>query len=74
MFIKGYWQFSTFFSSYFIIPLVLIFYTFGKLFWKTKLKSPHDVPLKPLFFDVQQRPEPPYPKLKGWQKLTWLWA
>lgn len=74
VFIKGYWQFSTFFSSYFIIPLVLIFYTFGKLFWKTKLKSPHDVPLKPLFFDVQQRPEPPYPKLKGWQKLTWLWA
>ena len=48
VFIKGYWQFSTF-SVLISSSLVLIFYTFGKLFWKTKLKSPHDVPLKPLF-------------------------
>lgn len=73
-FIHGYWAFSTFFSAYFIIPLSIGLYIFAKIFWKTKIKNPKEVLLKPLFYDVQARPEPPYERLKGWQWINILWA
>ncbi|RCK65492.1 Proline-specific permease [Candida viswanathii] len=73
-FIHGYWKFSTFFSAYFIIPLSICLYIFAKVFWKTKIKSPNEVPLKPLFYDVEARPEPPYPKIRGWQWINILWS
>ncbi|KAI3405143.2 hypothetical protein KGF56_002099 [Candida oxycetoniae] len=73
-FIHGYWNFATLFSAYFVIPLSLGLFIFAKLFFKTKYIKPSEVRLKPLFFDVQNRPEPPYEKLHGWQWLSLLWG
>ncbi|KAI5960754.1 uncharacterized protein KGF55_004324 [Candida pseudojiufengensis] len=73
-FIHGYWSFSTFFSAYFIIPLALVLFIFAKLVFKSKYITPNEVKLKPLFYDVQARPEPPFKKLKGLEWLTLLWA
>ncbi|CAK9439999.1 uncharacterized protein LODBEIA_P40990 [Lodderomyces beijingensis] len=73
-FIHGYWAFSTLFSAYFIIPLTLVFYIFAKFFFKTKWIRSSEVSLKPLFYDVQSKPEPPFKKLHGWEWITLLWA
>ncbi|EMG47354.1 DIP5 Dicarboxylic amino acid permease [Candida maltosa Xu316] len=74
VFTKGNWKFANFFSSYFIIPLFLGLYVFGKFFWKTKYIKPSEVQLKALFYDVENRPEPPAKKLKGWEYITLLWG
>ena len=73
-FIHGYWAFSTLFSSYFIIPLTIVLFIFAKLVFKTRYIKPSEVKLRALFYDVQNKPEPPYQKLRGWQWLTLLWA
>lgn len=73
-FIHGKFEFSSFFSAYFIIPLTIVLYTFWSLFKKSKIIRPEEVDLKALFQDVYNRPEPPYPKLKGWEYITLLWA
>ncbi|KAK6460961.1 amino acid permease/ SLC12A domain-containing protein [Scheffersomyces coipomensis] len=73
-FIHGNFEFSSFFTSYFIIPLSIILYAFWKLVMKSKYIKPEDVDLKSLFADIQNKPEPEYPKLKGWQLVTLLWA
>ncbi|KAI5949584.1 hypothetical protein KGF54_005461 [Candida jiufengensis] len=73
-FIKGHWDFATFFSAYFIIPLSLVIFIFSKLVFRSKYIKPSEVRLKPLFYDVQARPEPPYEKLHGWKWLTVLWG
>ena len=74
VFIKGQWKFANFFSSYFVIPLFFGLYIFSKLFFKTKYVKPTEVKLKPLFYDVINRPEPPIKKLKGWEKISLLWG
>ncbi|KAG5417974.1 hypothetical protein I9W82_004302 [Candida metapsilosis] len=74
VFIHGYWDFASFFSAYFVIPLALVFYVGGKVFFKTKLLKPSEVKLKPLFYDVEVRAEPPFGKLKGWDWITLLWG
>lgn len=74
VFIKGHWDFSSFFTSYFIIPLTLVLFTSWKFIKRTKYIAAKDVDLKALFQDVEDYPEPPYPKLKGWAWLTLLWA
>ena len=73
-FIHGYWAFSTLFSAYFIIPLTIVLFIFAKLVFKTRYIKPSEVKLRALFYDVQNRPEPPYKKLKGWEWLTLLWS
>ncbi|KAI5956044.1 hypothetical protein KGF57_003530 [Candida theae] len=74
VFIHGYWEFANFFSAYFVIVLAFVFFVGGKIFFKTKFLKPSDVRLKPLFYDVELRSEPPFKKLKGWEWLTLLWG
>lgn len=73
-FIKGNFVFSSFFTSYFVIPLSIVLYLFWKFFKKTKFLKPEEVNLKALFRHVENNPEPEYPKLRGWRILTLLWA
>ncbi|CAK9442160.1 uncharacterized protein LODBEIA_P59030 [Lodderomyces beijingensis] len=73
-FIHGQWDFATFFSAYFIIPLALALFVFAKLVFRTSYIKPSEAKLRPLFYDVTAKPEPPYKKLKGWEWLTLLWA
>lgn len=73
-FIHGHFVFSSFFAAYFIIPLFMMLYLGWSLYSKTFLRSLEDVDLKSLFADVKDRPEPPYPKLKGWEYLFLIWS
>ena len=73
-FIHGYWAFSTLFSAYFIIPLTIVLFIFAKLVFKTRYIKPSEVKLRALFYDVQNKPEPPYKNLKRWEWLTVLWG
>lgn len=73
-FIKGNFEFSSFFSSYFIIPFFLLLYAGWAIYKRDKLLTPADVDLRSLFEDIENRPEPPFPKLHGWEYLTLLWA
>ena len=73
-FIHGHFYFPSFFSAYFIIPLCLLLGLFWGIVKKSFLRKPEDVDLKSLFDDVKERPEPEYPKLRGWRWLTLIWA
>lgn len=72
VFIHGHWQISTFFSSYFNIPLFAGLYIVGKLFLKSKLVKPSEVDLESLFADIRNNPEHEDP-VKGWRRLNVLW-
>ncbi|CCH43732.1 dicarboxylic amino acid permease [Wickerhamomyces ciferrii] len=73
-FIHGNFQISSFFSSYFVIPLSLCLY-FGWKFAKgTRYYRPHEVQLEALFKDAEENPEEPAPKLTGWRWITLLWS
>lgn len=73
-FVHGHFLVSSFFSSYFVIPLSIVLY-FGWKFWKkTKFLRPEEVELEVLFRDVEDNPEPPAEPLKGWKWLTLIWA
>lgn len=73
-FVKGNFVFSSFFSAYFEIPLALVLFLGYAIFTRTFWKRLEDVDLKSLFDDVIARPEPAYPKLRGWRLLTVLYA
>lgn len=73
-FVHGKFEFSSFFSSYFIIPLFSLLYLGYSIYSKSFIHDPKDVDLKTLFADVKDRPEPPYPKLKGWEYLLIIWS
>lgn len=73
-FIKGNFEFGDFFGAYFIIPLTTVLYVGYKLIKRTKFRKWEEVDLKNVFKDIELNPEPPYPKLKGWEWLTLLWA
>lgn len=73
-FIHGEFLISNFFSSYFIIPLSWGLYFFWKFFKKTRYLRPSEVELAPLFKDVEENPEEPAPKVRGWRILTLLWS
>lgn len=74
VFIKGNFVFADFFTAYFVIPLAFVLFTSWKIVKRTKWIPATEVNLEALFQDVKDMPEPPYPKLKGWQWLTLLWA
>ncbi|CCH42091.1 dicarboxylic amino acid permease [Wickerhamomyces ciferrii] len=73
-FIKGRFAIANFFSSYFIIPLSWGLYFFWKFFKKTRYYRPHEVQLDALFKDIEDHPEEPAPKVRGWRILTLLWS
>jgi len=73
-FIHGEFLISSFFSSYFIIPLAWGLYFFWKFFKKTRYLRANEVDLSSLFKDVEENPEEPVPKVKGWRILTLLWS
>ncbi|ANB11174.1 proline permease PUT4 [Sugiyamaella lignohabitans] len=72
IFIK--WDTADFVSAYVTIPLFVGFFTFWKLFKKTKWIRYEDIDLKSLFQDVELNPEPPEEPLRGWKRLQFLWA
>ncbi|CAM9011906.1 unnamed protein product [Wickerhamomyces anomalus] len=73
-FVHGDFLISSFFSSYFIIPLSWGLFFFWKFFKKTRYYRPHEVVLAPLFKDVEENPEEPEPKVRGWKIITLLWS
>lgn len=73
VFIKGHWNFGSFFSAYFSIPLIFICYIVGKVYLRTPMRDPKQVDLESLFEDVRNNPEN-VPEVKGWQRLNILWG
>lgn len=73
-FIDGNFDFGSFFGSYFIIPLGIILFVGYKIYARTKFRTPQSVDSKNLFKDMELYPEPEYPKLKGWEYITLIWA
>ncbi len=73
-FVHGDFLISSFFSSYFIIPLSWGLFFFWKFFKKTRYYRPHEVVFAPLFKDVEENPEEPEPKVRGWKIITLLWS
>ncbi|ONH67916.1 putative proline-specific permease put4 [Cyberlindnera fabianii] len=73
-FIHGEFLFSSFFSSYFVIPFALVLYFGWKFTKKTKMWAPHEVELEVLFKDAEDHPEPPNKPLRGWRILTLMWS
>lgn len=73
-FVPGHFEISSFLTCYFIIPLTFGLYISWKLFKKTKYLKPDEIDLASLFEDVEQNPEPPYEKLRGWKLCTLLWS
>ncbi|CAH6722128.1 amino-acid permease Gap1p [[Candida] jaroonii] len=73
-FIHGQWDFGSFFGAYFIIPLSLVLFFGYALIRKVWFVKPTDVDLKSLFTHIELNPEPPFPKLKGFQKINFLWS
>ena len=73
-FLHGNFLISSFFSSYFVIPLFAVLYIFWKCLKRTQLIKPEDVDLASLFANYKDNPEPPLEPLKGLQWLTLLWS
>jgi amino acid transporter len=73
-FVKGQFLISSFFSAYFILPLSSGLYFFWKFFKGTRYLRAHEVDLDSLLKDVEDHPEPPAEKLRGWRILTLLWS
>lgn len=73
-FLNGNFDISSFFSSYFVIPLIIVLTLFWKIFKKTKMHLPKDVDLKTFIEDIEENPEPPIERPKGKEWLFILWA
>ncbi|KAI1761585.1 proline-specific permease [Hypoxylon sp. FL1150] len=74
VFTAGNWDPSAFVSSYLDIPLVLAAYLIWKYVKKTKIPSLKDIPLEEAFQQIDQYPDEPEGKSKGWVRiLSWMW-
>lgn len=73
-FIHGQFAIASLFSSYFIIPLAWGLYFFWKFYKGTRYLRPQEVELEALFRDVEENPEPPIEKVRGWRILALLWS
>lgn len=73
-FLKGNFEISSFFSCYFVIPLLIVLTLFWKILKKSKLHRPEDVDLKTFIDNIEQNPEPPIKRPKGKEWLFILWA
>lgn len=73
VFLKGHWSFQSFFTSYFGIIFVLVLYFGYKFWWKTKLVSLHEMPIRQLLEIANANPEEPPKAKKGLQKMNILW-
>ncbi|KAK6453722.1 uncharacterized protein RJT20DRAFT_100808 [Scheffersomyces xylosifermentans] len=73
-FLHNNWDTSSFFSSYFVLPLFIVLTLFWKFFKKTKFVTSSQVDLYTLFKDVEDNPEPPIEKVRGWKIITLLWS
>ncbi|CUM68101.1 uncharacterized protein PRCAT00005818001 [Priceomyces carsonii] len=65
---------SSFFSSYFVIPLILVLTLFWKILKRTKVKRPEEVDLKTFFKEIEENPEPPIDRPRGKEWLLILWS
>ncbi|KAI1097205.1 proline-specific permease [Jackrogersella minutella] len=74
VFTKGNWDASGFVSSYLDIPLVLAAYFIWKFLKKTKIAWLRSIPLDDAFQQVDEYPDEPEGKSKGWIRvLSWMW-
>ncbi|KAI1780330.1 proline-specific permease [Hypoxylon cercidicola] len=74
VFTTGNWDPSAFVSSYLDIPLVLAAYLIWKFVKKTKIPSLKSIPLEEAFEQIDQYPDEPEGKSKGWMRiLSWMW-
>ncbi|KAI4862477.1 proline-specific permease [Hypoxylon rubiginosum] len=74
VFTTGNWDPSAFVSSYLDIPLVLCAYFIWKFVKKTKIPSLESIPLEEAFQQIDQYPDEPEGKSKGWVRiLSWMW-
>lgn len=72
-FLNNNFDISSFFSSYFVIPLFPVLYFFWKFFKKTKVIRSEDVDLKTLFKAVEENPEIIQKTKGGWRFISFLW-
>lgn len=72
-FLKGNFDISSFFSSYFVIPLYAVLFLGWKFFKKTSFRKPLEVDLLSLFRDVKENPEEIPPPHHGWRVIKYLW-
>lgn len=73
-FLKGNWDTSSFFSSYFVIPLFFVLYLFWKFFKKTQYITPEQCDLNSLFRNINEEPESVEHTGKGWGTIKLLWS
>lgn len=72
-FVHRQWSTETFVSSYLNIPLILALY-FGAKFWfKTKLVTLDNMPIRHFIAIWRENPEPEDPARVGWAKFNFLW-
>lgn len=72
-FLKGNFDISSFFSSYFVLPLFAVLFFFWKFLKKTHLKKPSEVDLEMLFREIRENPETLPPPNRGWRVIKYLW-
>lgn len=73
-FIHGRWSTSTFISSYFNLPFILVVYFGYKLLMKTKIIPLEEIPIRPFIEHYNNNPEPEPKKKHGLQTLNVLWS
>ncbi|KIK53872.1 hypothetical protein GYMLUDRAFT_77368 [Collybiopsis luxurians FD-317 M1] len=74
VFIHGDWNTESFFTSYFDIPLIILFYVAYKLIRRTKIVSLEDMPIQYYLNIAKENPEPPEKPARGWRRLNILWS
>lgn len=67
-------EISSFFSCYFSIAFFAVFFVAWKLWKRTRFHRPLEVDLQTLFDNIENTPEEPAEKPRGWKYLTLLWT
>ncbi|KAG6298617.1 hypothetical protein E4U45_004965 [Claviceps purpurea] len=74
VFIDGQWNWQTFVTAYFNVPLILVLY-FGYKSWQgTRMVSLEDMPIRGFIDMANDNPEAVEPNAKGWRKLNIFWG
>ncbi|KAG6104767.1 hypothetical protein E4U14_005489 [Claviceps sp. LM454 group G7] len=74
VFIDGQWNWQTFVTAYFNVPLILVLY-FGYKSWQgTRMVSLEEMPIRGFIDMANNNPEDEEPDAKGWRKFNILWG
>lgn len=74
VFVDGHWSATSFVSSYFNIPLILVLYFGYKFARKTELVKLEDMPIRAFLEVARRQPEDLPPKAQGWRRFNILWG